>query len=304
MAANNRDIVNDAEGRALFINQGGQVSRQLIANGEVLAHYGSMVDAANPKDPNGNPRFAHNADFNFGYQPINGSYPAPASGAYTIRPGDTLESIARNAFGDAKLWYAIAEANGVQKTSDIKVGQTLTIPSRVAATQNNASGFGLLNAAKAIGDTTPNLPQPQAEGGGGGKCGGIGKLIVAVVAVVATIYTAGAISAGLGASFGNIMSAGANFLSGGLIGTAGGATATLGAIGTGAAAAAVGSIAGQVVGVATGIQQDFSWKQVGLSALSGGATAGVGEALKGVDFFKNLTIESAAIKAVRGSSKK
>jgi LysM repeat protein len=301
LSANNRSFVNDAEGRALYVNQAGNVMRQLIANGEVIARYGSGVDESRPRDAAGNPRFTNNiADFNFGYQPINGSYPAASPGLYTVRPGDTLDGIARSAFGDGRLWYSIAEANGIQRTTELKVGQTLTIPSRVAAMSNSASSFTPYNPGKVIGDTTPNLPQPQASGGGGGGCGGIGRIFVVVVAVAATIFTVGALSTA-SATLGQIMSAGANALSGGLVGTAaagaGSTAAALGVVGTAAVGAAVGSIAGQVAGLATGIQETFSWKQVGLSAISGGITAGVGDALKGKEFFKTLTVQSAATRA-------
>jgi LysM repeat protein len=297
LSANNRTIINDAEGRALYVNQAGNVSRQLIANGEVLALYGSTVDAANPKDANGAPLFTNVAEFNFGYQPINGSYPAPAPGAYTLRPGDTLESIARSAFGDAKLWYAIAEANGVQKTSDLKVGQTLTIPSRVAATQNNATGFGAFNSAKVIGDTTPNLPQPQASGGGGGGCGGIGKIITVIVAIVATIATAGALA---GASAATLWSTGASVMMGGAVST--GIAGAIGSVATAALAAGIGSVASQGFAVATGIQEKFSWKQVALSAVSGGATAGVAQALGGAALIKDMPLVSAALQAAVGNT--
>jgi hypothetical protein len=39
---------------------------------------------------------------------------------------------------------------------------------------------------------------------------------------------------------------------------------------------AVGSIAGQAVGIATGVQDEFSWKSVGLAALGAAVTAGIG----------------------------
>lgn len=51
---------------------------------------------------------------------------------------------------------------------------------------------------------------------------------------------------------------------------------TAGAIAAGATAAAAGAIASQAFGVTTGIQNKFSWKSVGLAALTGGITAGLG----------------------------
>ncbi len=53
-----------------------------------------------------------------------------AAGTYQVRPGDTLTRIAGSVYGDAGKWRKIYEANRDQMKSetDIKVGQTLTIP--------------------------------------------------------------------------------------------------------------------------------------------------------------------------------
>ena len=57
---------------------------------------------------------------------------ASASG-YTVRPGDTLSSIARRHYGDEGLWRVIYEANrrSIGPNPDaLQVGMTLTIPRR------------------------------------------------------------------------------------------------------------------------------------------------------------------------------
>jgi nucleoid-associated protein YgaU len=79
----------------------------------VLGRYGEMVNDKDPRDKAGNPRYVTKADFNFGYQPIDGNYPAAAPGVYTVGAGDALQSIARSAYGDAGLWYRITDANGL-----------------------------------------------------------------------------------------------------------------------------------------------------------------------------------------------
>jgi nucleoid-associated protein YgaU len=56
-------------------------------------------------------------DFDFGYARISASYPTPSPGAYTVRTGDTLQSIAQGAYGDSALWYRIAEANGLASST-------------------------------------------------------------------------------------------------------------------------------------------------------------------------------------------
>jgi len=60
-------------------------------------------------------------------QPVAASKPART---YQVRPGDTLSRIAGSVYGDAGKWRKIYEANRDQMKSetDIKVGQTLTIP--------------------------------------------------------------------------------------------------------------------------------------------------------------------------------
>jgi len=43
--------------------------------------------------------------------------------------GETLSSIAADAYGDARLWRVIAIANGIDRPRDIPVGARLTLPS-------------------------------------------------------------------------------------------------------------------------------------------------------------------------------
>ena len=132
-SANIRSFVYDAAGRALQVNQAGNVERQLIVNGEVLGRYGVGIDEVTPRGSDANPNFAPIADFNFGYQPINGNYPTASPGSYTVRSGDSLRSIARGAWGDSQLWYRLAQANGSNSEREPRVGQTLTIPNLPAA---------------------------------------------------------------------------------------------------------------------------------------------------------------------------
>ncbi|MGC7940572.1 LysM peptidoglycan-binding domain-containing protein [Pandoraea pneumonica] len=188
-----------------------------------------MINPDAPQDPNtGSPNFINKADFSFGFQPINGKYPTGAPGAVAVQSGDTLESIAHSAFGDSKLWYLIAEANGLSGNADLRVGQTLTIPNRVSTIHNDNKTFKPYDPSAIIGDTTPNLPVPQADSGGG--CGGLGTIIMVAVAVVATVFTAGAAAIagaamvqGVGAmaalaeaGFSGIMAAGGAALTGGV----------------------------------------------------------------------------------------
>jgi hypothetical protein len=48
--------------------------------------------------------------------------------AHTVRDGDSLPSIAYDAYGDATRWRAIAEANGIDNPLRLRRGSELTIP--------------------------------------------------------------------------------------------------------------------------------------------------------------------------------
>jgi nucleoid-associated protein YgaU len=69
------------------------------------------------------------------------SHPAAATRQYPVQSGDTLQSIAQAAYGDSSLWYRIANANGLSGNEDLRVGQTLNIPTKVGDTHNNASTY-------------------------------------------------------------------------------------------------------------------------------------------------------------------
>lgn len=50
---------------------------------------------------------------------------------YTVQPGDTLQSIAWRKLGDAKLWWVVAEFNGIcNPFGDLEPGTELRLPSR------------------------------------------------------------------------------------------------------------------------------------------------------------------------------
>lgn len=159
------------------------------------------------------------------------------------------------AYGDSSLWYLIAEANGLSGNSDLRVGQTLSIPNRVTAQSNNASTFKPYDPSRVVGDTSPNLPQPPASGGGG--CGGLGQILMVVVAVVVAVYAPQMLANSIPGLF-----AGAGEVGIGVAGYAAGAAA--------------GSIASQLVGNAIGAVDGFNWQSVAMAAISAGATAGLG----------------------------
>lgn len=166
----------------------------------------------------------------------------PVDQSYTVTSGDTLASIAQAMWGDASLWYLLADQNGLSGNSTLAAGTILSIPSRVTNIHNNASTFKVYDPNDARVNTDPLSPSPTTAAVKKKKgCGGLGQLLVVVVAVAVTAI----------APFG-----------GGFV--------------AGIANAALGSAISQGVGIATGVQNSFSFKSLALAAISGGVTGGIG----------------------------
>ena len=230
----------------------------------------------------------YHADFDQAYDPISpGSEPDAASG-YTVREGETLQSIARAAWGDATMWYLIAEANGLSGAEPLAAGTTLIIPPKVTNLHNNSDTFRVYDPNKALGDNSPTQVAPPRASKRGGGCGMLGQILLIAIAVAITIILKVPVT---------------SLLVGGPIGA--GATAAAAAAGTFASiagAAVTGAIASAVsqgIGVVTGIQKKFSWKGVALSALSAGVTQGVGggQLINGAGKFVNDAVRGALVNA-------
>lgn len=208
------------------------------------------------------------ADFDQSYDSINPNNPSMTAGRYVVQDGDTLASIAQQNWGDASLWYLIADANGMAGPGSLTAGTSLVIPNKVTNVHNNAQTFRVYDPNEAIGDTSPNAIAAAKSKKHGG-CGVFGQILLAVVAVAVTVVTAGAAAAVIApAATGGTILGGIGALAGGALG--------LGAsVGAGAIGAAVGSAVSQGIGVATGLQDKFSWSGVALAALSGGITGGL-----------------------------
>lgn len=227
--SNYRSFITDQAGRILQKIQGGQNEYYFYANDKPLGSTGS----------NGV------ADFDFNYTPVSDRYPATTPGSYVVAQGDTLRSIAAAMFGDAGLWYLVADANGISSDSQLVIGRSLTIPNRISNLHNNYQTFKPYAPGEIIGDTTPTLPDPPPPppASGGGGCGGIGAVLSVIVTVVVAIYAPYALQLqGLQAA---------------VVG------------------AAAGNIAGQVVGNITGVQDGFSFKSLATSVISAGITHGI-----------------------------
>ncbi len=193
--------------------------------------------------------------FSSNLEVINSYSQGSVAGSYVVRSGDSLQGIAQNLWGDSGLWYKLAEANGISGAASLFEGQTLRLPAGVMRNTYNASSVTPYNPAETLGDVTPSTPQavpPKKQ-----KCGVFGQILLVIIAVVVTLY--------LGPEF---TQAFAKFLP----------QAAASFAGWGSAAAAA-SIVSQSVGVATGIQDKFSWKEVGAAFITGGV-AGPGQKAK------------------------
>ncbi|WP_432199761.1 polymorphic toxin-type HINT domain-containing protein [Erythrobacter sp. W53] len=194
------------------------------------------------------------ADFAQSYDPLNSYSQGAGGGSYTVNKGDTLQSIAQSVYGDANLWYKIAQLNGISGNVPLIEGQRINLPAGVVRSSHNAGSLSPYNPGEAIGDLTPSTSAPPSKGKN--KCGVFGQILLAVIAVAVTVVTAGK-GAPLGAKI---------------------------------FAAALGSVVSQGVGVATGIQDKFSLKGVALSALSAGVSGGLDK----IGVFSKLGVASAS----------
>ncbi|ROH83776.1 LysM peptidoglycan-binding domain-containing protein, partial [Pseudomethylobacillus aquaticus] len=171
--------------------------------------------------------------------------PGNVAGSYTVRSGDTLQSIALSVWGDSAMWFYIADANGLTDTDVLVAGTVLSLPNKITNVHNNSGTFRPYSPGEAIGDTSPTLPTAPAPPKPKGGCGGLGAIIVIVVTVVVAVVAPQFIPA----------------LSGG------GFWATVGT-------AALANAAGQVTGNIVGVQNGFDFRSFATAAISAGVTYG------------------------------
>ncbi len=207
------------------------------------------------------------ADFD-GTQTVLGTpgSPAATAGSYTIQAGDTLQSIAQNVYGDANLWYLLADSNGLSAGAALAPGQSISLPNQVVNIGNTSSTFKPYDPGQATGQVTP---RPTPHNGHHGGCGGIGAILAVIIGVAVTVLTAGALSGALALS--NLLTTGFADLT------------TLQLAEVGVVAGVAGNVASQVVELATGAESSFNWAGVGLAAIGGAVSAGLNPALGGLD---------------------
>jgi hypothetical protein len=184
-------------------------------------------------------------------------------GGYTVsEDGESLSSVAEQMWGDASLWYVLAQANGLSGDASLVQGQHLTIPAGIQRNSFTATTFKPYDPAETLGNISPSGPAVKKP-----KCGVLGQILVAVIAV--------AIAVALPES--------APGLSSFWVGLTG---------------AVAGDFFGQLAGMAIGTQDDLSFKELAMTAV----TAGVGDGLDvlgvgGTDVFAGA-VRSMMVNAV------
>lgn len=222
-----RTYIYDADGRVLRKMDASGITRTMIVNGEVMGTTGRNVGTNGYANP---------------YEPANSGANIAAPTIYTVRvDGEGLPAIAKTVWGDANLWYLIADANGLSGGEQLKANQVLKLPVRVNTVHNAYDTFAPYSASDAVGTTTPTMPAPA---GAPPKCGPVGAIVTVVVAVI-MMY---------------VMPVGADIW----------AKMAIAAI-----SAATASAAGQVAGIWAGEQQEFNWSAVGMAAVGGAIGAGM-----------------------------
>ncbi|MCX7197400.1 MAG: LysM peptidoglycan-binding domain-containing protein, partial [Proteobacteria bacterium] len=193
---------------------------------------------------------AGNFDNDYNYTPVNERYPGASPGSYVVSSGDTLRAIALAVYGDARLWFLIAQANGLSSDADLRAGQTLNVPNRVTNLYASAQTVRPYSPGEIVGDTTPTLPDPPPpppppQGRGG--CGGFGQVLVMVVSIAVAV----AMPAAMGWTAGQLTL---------------GQAMTIGA---------VSNVAGQVAGNIAGVQKGFNFRSLAVAVASAGIGNGI-----------------------------
>jgi LysM repeat protein len=249
-------FIVDAQGRILH--------KDVTKKDNSVVHQDYAYVNGNPIGSNGD---AESVYYDYNYTPISDQYPASNPGQYIVQSsGETLQGIAQSVFGDANLWYLIADANGLSAGATLVAGQALTIPNQVSNLHNDANTFRPYQPNEIIGDTTAAVKAPPPPSH---KSNIFATILIAVVVVVVSYFA--------GPVLGQLVAEGLTAL-----GASAGAAGAIGVAAGTVLGAAAGSAAGQGAGIALGVQDRFSFSAVGRAALTaavvGGPSSGGGEA--------------------------
>lgn len=95
----------------------------ILATGLAVTGASGMVSAEQPVDSG---HSVHEMDTT--HQDLNTGNFKGEGFEYTVKPGDTLATIAEEHLGSADKWEVIARANGIERPDQIEAGQTIVIP--------------------------------------------------------------------------------------------------------------------------------------------------------------------------------
>lgn len=257
-------FVADNEGHILYEYHddgkaaSGETREYFYANGNPVAQSGVEFDGS---------RTLLMDQGDYGLVTNTGSEHPGALSSYTVRAGDTLQSIAGLLYGNPSLWFVLADANGIDPSQPLKEGRTLQIPSTIRTGSITADNHAVYNEGNIVGSTLPNLKSPPPKKKN--KCAAIAAIIVTViVAVVVSVVTVGIAAPAAAAGTAAVTSA--------VLAT----TITLSIYAAvGAAVAVLGSFVRQGILIGIRAQDKFSWRDLGADAAVGGISglaSGVG----------------------------
>ncbi|HYD79908.1 MAG TPA: hypothetical protein VEC06_08865 [Paucimonas sp.] len=285
--------------------------QNVIANGRTIGTLSNDPLQKNyevarvPTDPNAAPepwQAKEVNDFDQTYVSISEQLRLGGSIGYTASEGETLQMVAARLYGDASLWYKLADANGMSGTERLRGGQMLNAPAlaggihKLASTGRSSAvrpGSGLLQGIAAA------MPVDMAK-----ECGMLGRLavlgITAIVAGALTVATGGA-----GGVAGAMMIGFASNLVGQAVGAAAGwtkfdpAAVVIGTL-TPGVGGAVGAAAGKIVGdVAANALGQFVTQSIS-GALVGGGSRILQDAMAGRSIQWDKVAKEALIGGVMG----
>ncbi len=170
--------------RSLVLNNQGQIVRKHL-DGEVQNYYyqdNRGVATTGQIDDH---------DFDYNFVPLNDQVGLSSPRNYTVSSdSQSLGDVAVAIWGDASLWYLIADANGMSAGQSLSAGQVLIIPNQTVAAENTSEVFKPYNPSDIVGDISPTLGAPAAPLA---QCsrGQMYVQILAIVIAIIIIYASG-----------------------------------------------------------------------------------------------------------------
>ncbi len=179
-ANGNQIRITDTEGdqdRSFVLNGRGQILQKYQDENLQNYYYNDNAGVASTGQVDGR-------DLDYNFTPINDQAGLSAPARYTVTSdSESLGAVAAAVWGDASLWYLIADANGLSSGAVLKQGQSLVIPNNVSNVHNSSETFKPYSPAEIVGDISPTVPVPEGPDAG---CNS-GAIFVQVMAIVIAI---------------------------------------------------------------------------------------------------------------------